>query len=45
MSSIGKHLYQAGLGTSSAFAEDLEQDDSWGEEVALPHAEIASWTT
>ena len=42
MSSIGKHLYQAGLGTSSAFAEDLEQDDSWGEEVALPHAEIAS---
>ena len=42
MSSIGKHLHQTGLSTSSAIAGDLEQHDSWLEENAPSHSEIAS---
>ena len=42
MSSIGKHLYQAGLGASSAIMEDLEPYDSWREAIAPSQSEIAS---
>ena len=42
MSSISKHLYQAELESGSAFRDDLEQDDSWGDETATPPSEIAS---
>ena len=42
MSSIGKYLYQAGLGISSAIGEDREQYSLWREDtVSSPH-EIAS---
>ena len=42
MSSIGKHLHQAGLRASSAILEDLEPFDTWREEIASSHPEIAS---
>ena len=42
MSNIGKHLYQAGLGASSAIVDDLEPFDTSPKQVAPSHPEIAS---
>ena len=42
MSSIGRHLYQAGLRTSSAIGEDFEQYAFWQKDGESPASEITS---
>ncbi len=42
MYSIGKHLSQVGLGTSSTIGEEHEQYRFWHEDLALPQFEVAT---